>query len=146
MTKEISTEMWQLVQAHLGYNDEEMTLFQNNPKTAGIVSKLPKLMNMKFVFEVAQSHGCSSQHKVGDKFYFDGLGCLMPELSPKRICAFAVSSMSQLIWTAQELVYADVDPNRMHLNKVCCIDVGVKCGGLGNVVFEFKAEQKPKQV
>jgi len=140
----ISNEMWTIVQTHLGYNAEEMTLFKNNPKTEGIVSKLPKLMDMKFVFEVVQSHGCGSQHKVGDKFYFDGLGCLISELSPGRICAFAVSSMSQIIWTAQELVYADVDPDRMHLNKVCCIDVGVKCGGLGNVVFEFKAEHKPK--
>ena len=140
----ISNEMWKIVQVHLGYNDEEMEFIQKNPKTEGIVSKIPKLMNMNFVFEVVQSHGCGSQHKVADKIYFDGLGCLVPELSPKRICAFAVSSISQLIWTAQELVYADVDPNTMRLNKVCCIDVGVKCGGLGNAVFEFKAEQKNK--
>jgi uncharacterized repeat protein (TIGR04076 family) len=142
MFMEISNEMWKIVQSHLGYNDEEMELFKKNPKTGGIVSKIPKLMNMDFVFEVVQSHGCGSQHKVGDKIYFDGLGCLIPELSPKRICAFAVSSMSQLIWTAQELVYAGVDPNQMRLNKVCCIDVGVKCGGLGNVVFAFNAEKK----
>ena len=137
---EISNDMWEIVKAHLGYNDEEMKLFQDNPKTEGLVSKIPKLMNMKFIFEVARSHGCNAQHKVGDKIYFDGLGCLIPELSPKRICAFAISVASQLIWTAQELVYADVNPNSMRLNKVGCLDVGVKCGGLGNVVFEFTAE------
>lgn len=139
---EVGNEMWEIVKAHMGYNDEEMALFKKNPKTEGIVSKLPTLMNMKFVFEVAQSNGCGAQHKAGDKLCFDGFGCLIPELSPKRICAFAISSMSQLIWTAQELVYADVDPNKMRLNKVCCIDVGVKCGGLGNVVFEFTSERK----
>ncbi len=136
----MNEQLWEIVQAQLGYNDEEMALFRNNPKTEGIVSKIPRLMNMKFVFEVARSHGCGAQHKKGDKLYFDGFGCLIPERSPKRICAFAVNSISQLIWTAQELVYADVDPNTMRLNKVCCIDVGVKCGGLGNVVFEFNAE------
>lgn len=141
---EISKEMWGIIQAHLGYNDEEMALFQGNPKTMGIVSKIPKLMNMNFVFEVVQSHGCGAHHKVGDKVYFDGLGCLVQEQGRNRICAFAVSSMSQLIWTAQELVYAGVDPNRMCLNRVCCIDVGVKCGGLGNVVFEFAAEKRPR--
>lgn len=137
---EISNDMWEIVKAHLGYNDEEMKLFKENPKTAGLVSKIPSLMNMKFIFEISKSHGCNAQHKAGDKLYFDGLGCLIPELSPKRVCAFAVSAVSQLIWTAQELVYADVDPNNMRLNKVGCLDVGVKCGGLGNVVFEFTAE------
>lgn len=137
----MNEQLWEIVQAQLGYNDEEMALFRKNPKTTGIVSKLPKLMTMKFVSTVVQSHGCAAQHRAGDKLYFDGFGCLIPELSPRRICAFAISSIAQLIWTAQELVYADVDPNEMRLNKVCCIDVGVKCGGLGNVVFEFKAEQ-----
>ncbi len=137
---EISNDMWKIVKDHLGYNDEEMKLFQENPKTAGLVSKIPKLMSMKFIFEISKSHGCNAQHKVGDKLYFDGLGCLIPELSPKRICAFAISAVSQLIWTAQELVYADVDPNDMRLNRVGCLDVGVTCGGLGNVVFEFTAE------
>jgi uncharacterized repeat protein (TIGR04076 family) len=138
----ISNDMWKLVQAHLGYNDEEMELFKKNPKSEVIVSKVPKLMNLNFIFEVVQAHGCVSQHKVGDKIYFDGLASLIPEASPNRICAYAISSMSQLIWTAQELVYAGVDPNNMCYDRVCCIDVGVRCGGVGNVAFSFKAEKK----
>ncbi len=136
----MNDQLWEMVKAQLGYDDEEMAQFRNNPKTAGIVAKLPLLMQTKFVCEVIKSGGCGAQHRVGDKLYFDGFGCLIPEMNPKRTCAFAISSISQLIWTAQELVYAGVDPNEMHLNKVCCIDVGVKCGGIGNVVFAFKAE------
>ncbi len=138
---EISRDMWAIVQAHLGYDDEEMAIFQGNPKTTGIVSKIPKLMALQFVFEVVQSKGCGAQHRVGDRVIFDGLGCLVPGQNAKGTCAFAVSSMSQLIWTAQELVYAGVNPNDMRLDRVCCIDVGVKCGGLGNVVFQFRAEK-----
>jgi len=136
----INNDMAQIVQSHLGYNDEEMKLFCENPRTVDIASKIPKLMGMKFVFTVTKSGGCNAQHKIGDKIYFDGTGCLISESSPKRICAFAIGTMSQLIWTAQELVYADADPNNMRLNRVGCLDVGVDCGGLGNVVFEFAAE------
>lgn len=139
-TKEISAETWKIMQVHLGFSDEEMALFQNNPKTEGIISKLPELMKMKFVFEVAQSHGCGCRHKKGDRITFDGSGQLMPELSPKRICAFSISAASQLIFTAQELIYAGVNPNDMRLNRVGCYDVGVHCGGWGNIVLEFSAE------
>jgi len=31
-----------------------------------------------------ESHGCNSRHPVGDKFYFDGAGNLLSELSPKK--------------------------------------------------------------
>ena len=133
-------DMLKIVQAHQGYDDEEMVSFQENPRTKGIVSKLPDLLSTRFTMEVIKSHGCGAQHKVGDKIYFDGFGCLTQNPSEQRICAFAISAVSQLIWTAQELIYADVDPNNMRLNRVGCLDVGVKCGGLGNVIFEFKAE------
>ena len=35
---------------------------------------LLKLTQKTIIIEVVESHGCSSLHKVGDKFYFDGPG------------------------------------------------------------------------
>jgi uncharacterized repeat protein (TIGR04076 family) len=140
MESKVSEAMWNIVQKQLGYNDDEIKLFKENPRNESAVLKLPVLLNMKFVFEVMESHGCGCKHKKGDKIYFDGLGQLIPELSPKRICAFSISAVSQLIFTAQELVYARVNPNDMRLNRVGCYDVGINCGGWGNIVLEFKAE------
>ncbi len=140
MESKANKALWDIVQKQLDYNDDEMKLFRKNPRNESAVSKLPVLINMRFVFVVVESHGCGCKHKKGDALYFDGLGQLIPELSPKRICAFTISAVSQLIFTAQELVYAGVDPNEMRLNRVGCYDVGINCGGWGNVVLEIKVE------
>ncbi len=140
MESKVNEAMWTMIQKHLDYNDDEMKLFKENPCNESAVLKLPVLLNTKFVFEVMESHGCGCKHKKGDKIYFDGLGQLIPEQSPKRICAFSISAVSQLIFSAQELVYAGVNPNDMRLNRVGCYDVGIHCGGWGNIVLKFKAE------
>ncbi len=145
MESKVSEAMWNLLQKQLEYNDEEMKLFRENSRNESAISKIPLLMNMKFIFEVVNSHGCGCKHKKGDKIYFDGIGQLIPELSPKRICAFSISAVSQLIFTAQELVYAGVDPNEMRLNRVGCYDVGINCGGWGNVVLEISVENSSVQ-
>jgi uncharacterized repeat protein (TIGR04076 family) len=140
MESKVSEAMWNIVQKQLEYNDDEMKLFRKNQRNESAISKLHLLINMKFVFEIVESHGCGCKHRKGDRIYFDGLGQLITELSPKRICAFTISAVSQLIFTAQELVYAGVDPSEMRLNRVGCYDVGINCGGWGNVVLEIAVE------
>ncbi len=138
----ISEGMWKLMQKHLGYSDEEMEMFRGNPKNEEILSKAPALLNKTIIAEVVESHGCNSQHHVGDKIYFDGAGNLLTKLSPKRICIHALSALSGPIYVANELVYADVDPNEMRFNRVGCFDVGVRCGGWGRIVLEVKVEDR----
>jgi uncharacterized repeat protein (TIGR04076 family) len=133
---------WKFMQKHLGFSDEELELFRNNPRTVDIVSKAPALMKKTIVAEVVASHGCNSQHKVGDRFYFDGSGNLITKLHPKRICIHALSALSAPIFVANELFYAGVDPNDMRLNRVGCIDVGVRCGGWGHIALEVKVEDR----
>jgi uncharacterized repeat protein (TIGR04076 family) len=136
----IEEDAWKFIQQHLGYTDEELELFRSNPKNADIVSKAPELMNKTIIAEVVASHGCNSQHKVGDRFYFDGAGNLLTKLNPKRICIHALSALSGPIHTANELFYAGIDPNEMRLNRVGCFDVGVQCGGWGHIDLELKME------
>lgn len=138
----VEEDMWKFIQQHLGYSDDEMNLFRSNPKNVDIISKAPALMNKTIIAEVVSSHGCNSQHRVGDKFYFDGAGNLLTKMSPKRICIHALSALSGLIYTANELFYAGVDPNEMRLNRVGCFDVGVDCGGWGHIDLELKIEDR----
>jgi len=70
----VEEDIWKFIQQHLGYTDEELELFRNNPKNVDIISKAPSLMKKTIIAEVVTSHGCNSQHRVGDKFYFDGAG------------------------------------------------------------------------
>jgi len=139
---EVNEDTWKFMQQHLGYTDEELEIFRSNPKNVEIMSKAPDLMNKTIVAEVVASHGCASQHKVGDRFYFDGAGNLITKLSPKRICVHALSVLSGPMVVVNELFYAGVDPNDMRLNRVGCFDVGIQCGGWGHIAMEVKVEDR----
>jgi len=131
-----------IIQKHFDYTDEEMKIFMENPRNEDVLSKAPALMNKTIILEVVESHGCNSQHKIGAKFYFDGAGNLITKLSPKRICIYALSSVANLIFTSNELLYASADPNEMRFKRTGCFDVGVKCGGWGRIVMEIKVEDR----
>jgi len=138
----VNEETWKFMQQHLGYTDEELEKFRSNPKNVDIMSKAPDLMNKTIVAEVVASHGCASQHHVGDRFYFDGAGNLVTKLNPKRICVHALSVLSGPIVVVNELFYAGVDPNEMRLNRFGCFDVGIQCGGWGHIAMEVKVEDR----
>jgi uncharacterized repeat protein (TIGR04076 family) len=134
--------LWHVMQRHLRYTDEEMQAFRDNPRNADILSKSTMLMSKTIVVEVVEAHGCNSRHQVGDKFYFDGAGNLLTKLSPKRICIHALHPVAPLIFTANELLYAGVDPNEMRFKRVDCLDVGLQCGGWGRVVMELSVQDR----
>jgi uncharacterized repeat protein (TIGR04076 family) len=140
----MNEETWKVFQDHLGYTNEEMKLFRTNPRNIDILSKTPALMNKTIIAEVVESHGCNSQHKVGEKFYFDGAGNLMTKLCPKKICIYALNSIMPLIFTSNELLYAGADPNEMRFKRAGCFDVGVQCGGWGRIVMELRVEERKK--
>ena len=140
----VDESVWNSFQKHVGYTDEEMKEFRENPRNEDVLSKGPALMNKTIVVEVVKSHGCNSQHKEGDKFYFDGAGNLITKLCPKRICIYALSSVATAIFASNELFYAGVDPNEMRFNRLGCFDVGVRCGGWGNIVMEIKVEDRKR--
>ena len=137
-------QKWQIMQNRLGYNDEEIKGFRENPRNEDILSRVPELINKTIIAEVVDSHGCNSQHKVGDKFYFDSAGNLLTALSPKRICVYALNVITPQIFTATEFLYAGVDPNQMRFKRAACFDVGIACGGWGRVVLEIRVEDRKK--
>jgi uncharacterized repeat protein (TIGR04076 family) len=137
---EISEATWQFFQQHLGYSDEEMALFRANPRNADVLAKGPALISKTIVAEVVESHGCNSQHKVGDRFLFDGAGNLLTAKNPGRICMGALYPLGPLVYAVSELHYAGADPGSLRFNRTGCFDVGVRCGGWGRVVMEVRVE------
>ena len=135
---------WKNFQQHLGYNDEEMKKFRENPRNEDVLTKSPGLMNKTIVIKVVESKGCNSQHNVGDKFYFDGAGNLLTNLGPKRICIYALNSVAGLIFASNELFYAGIDPNAIRFRRAGCFDVGVQCEGWGHIVMELSMEDRDK--
>ena len=140
----VDENVWQFMQKHLSYSDEEMKKFKKNPRNVQVLAKAPELMNKTIVVKVVESKNCNSHHKVGDKFLFDGAGNLLTKKCPKRICIYALAQLPQLIFTTNELVYAGVDPNEIRFNRVGCFDVGVDHGGWGRIIMEIRIEERQK--
>lgn len=135
---------WPLMKRHLGYNNEEMKIFREDPRNDEVLSKAPALLDKTIVIEVVESHACNSQHKVGDKLFFDGAGNLLTKKCPKKVCIYALNAATAMIFASNELFYAGVDPNEMRFKRAGCFDVGVQCGGWGRVVLELSMVDRGK--
>ena len=135
---------WKFMKKRLGYSNEQLKTFRGNPINEDILSKAPMLLKKTIIGEVIDSHGCNSQHGVGDKFYFDGAGNLLTELSPKRVCVYALNAITPQLFAINELLHAGVDPNEMRFKQAACFDVGLECGGWGRIAMEIKVEDRIK--
>jgi uncharacterized repeat protein (TIGR04076 family) len=138
----VDDRLWRFIRRRLGYGEEELAVFRQNPRNEDVVSKGAELMNRYIILEVVESHGCNSGHKVGDRFYFDGAGNLLTELCPKRVCGYSLSSALLMVYAANEMIYAGVDPNEMRFRRSGCFDVGLECGGWGRIVLELHVEDR----
>lgn len=136
--RSIPEGVWALMQQHLGYSDEEMKLFKENPRNARVLAVAGDMRRRTIVFEVVESRGCNSQHQVGTRFFYTGDGNLITRMAPPKICAYAMPVMTQAIYGMQELWYAGVDPNSLAFRRCGCFDVGVRCGGWGHMVLEAR--------
>jgi len=139
---EIDERVWRIMQKRLGYTDEEAQRFREDSRNADVLSKGAELMSKVIILEVVESHGCNSGYKVGDKFYFDGAGNLLTKLCPQRVCGYSLSSALMMVFAANEMIYAGVDPNEMRFKRAGCFDVGLDCGGWGRIVLELRVEDR----
>lgn len=133
---EVDQAIWDMMKQRLGYSDEELALFQGDPRNTRVLTIAPDMMSKTIVFEVVKSCGCNSQHQQGHRFFFSGDGNLLTKMAPSKVCAFLLPNMCQMIYGMHELWYAGIDPNELTFKRAGCFDVGVHCGGWGNVVVE----------
>jgi uncharacterized repeat protein (TIGR04076 family) len=140
----VPEEIWSMMKERLGYTDEELELFKGDPRNPRVLATGMEMAKKTIVFEVVESHGCNSQHRVGTRFFFTGDGNLITKMSPSRVCAFVMPVMSQAIFAIHELWYAGVSPNELRFRRGGCFDVGIRCGGWGHVVLEAKVMDREK--
>ncbi len=138
----IDERLWGIMAKRLGYSEAEAEQFRSDPRNAQVLEKAAEIQKARLVLEVVESHGCASRHAVGDRIVFDGAGNLLAESSPKKIRGYALANSLMLIYAANEMIYAGIDPNEMRFRRASCFDVGLQCGGWGHVVFELHAEEQ----
>lgn len=138
---QINDRLLSIIQKRFGYNDKEMNIFKNDKRNIELLTRNKEFSNIKIVLTVVESKGCNSGHKVGDKFYFDYAGNILIDLCPKKICGYSLNSALMLVFSANEMIYAGVNPNDMRFKRASCFDVGIECGGWGRIVLELSIEK-----
>lgn len=138
----IDDRLLKIIQKRFNYNDNEIKEFNDNPRNEELLSLQKELSNKIIVLEVVKSKGCNSQHKIGDKIYFDAVGNILTDLCPKKICSYSLNSALMMVYTANEMLYAGIDPKEMRFKRSSCFDVGIDCGGWGNIVLELSVIDK----
>lgn len=126
-----------ILKKRLNYTDEQLKEFASNPRNESVIQKSNEAANTILVLTVVSSHGCNSQHKVGDKFFLDGLGNLLTEFCPSKVCTYALNNALLMVFAANEFIYSGISPSELKFKRCACFDAGVGCGGLGQIVLEL---------
>jgi hypothetical protein len=71
-------------------------------------------------------------------------GNLIANLCPKRLCVYLVAQLALPVALINERLGEGLDPNQFHFTRqVRCPDVGVECGGYGQV--ELRVSVVPRR-
>jgi len=134
--------IWEFFKRHMSYSGEELAKFKENPDFERIIERGQEMNQWTVVAEVIKSEHCFSGHKVGDKFYLDPFGNLLTHKNPKRICIYALEPLSKAIFHISEQLYAGRDPNEIVFRNYHCFDVGLACGGWGEIVVRVSVVKR----
>ena len=77
-----NTVKWQFMKKRLGYTDEEMKKFRENPRNEDVLSKVPEFLNKTIIDEVVDSHGFNSRIYPHQEF------CQNPAVRRNTSCQF----------------------------------------------------------
>ena len=142
--EKIDEAIYQAVQQRVGYTDAQMKLFKKHPYSRKILTSraINDLLGTTLILEVVKSRNCNVGHKVGDKFYFNCEGYMITKKCPDKICPALMPYMTRMMWLVQERIYEGLDP-KPTFPVGHCDDVGVECGGMGEVIMEPKFTHDP---
>ncbi len=132
----------EMARVHLNFTQEEMEELKANPRNLEVLQKMPELLSTVFTAEVISASGCVCLHQVGQKINICGDGSLIAGQCPDKVCIYLLQALSMIIFSSQEFLYAGLDPNQMKFKEVGCLDTGLKCGGIGNVIVAVSSKNQ----
>ena len=134
-------KIFQRLQKHMGYSDEEMEIFKSDPVKVKTVTETPEFIKCRVIAEVIESHGCHAQHKVGDKFVMTPGGTLLTETCAKEVCLYALTGVTRVMPAISERLLCKSDPDFERSDIVQCTDIGLDKGGWGKVLMKVYVEK-----
>jgi uncharacterized repeat protein (TIGR04076 family) len=130
----------------VGYTEGDLQHFQEADPRVRQMERLGRAAaRYSIAAEVVQARHCNSGYKEGDKFILDVDGNFITKFCPSRLCVYAISQLAVPVALINERLSEGLDPNQFHfMHQVRCLDVGVECGGYGEVRFEVKVVPRVK--
>jgi uncharacterized repeat protein (TIGR04076 family) len=134
--------------ARVGYTEAEMQQFQaGDPRLRQIENLARVAARYSIQAEVVKARNCNSGYREGDRFILDVDGNFITKLCPPRLCVYAISPLMVPVALINERLSEGLDPNQFHfMHYVRCPDMGVACGGYGEVMFEVKVVPRVKDL
>jgi uncharacterized repeat protein (TIGR04076 family) len=132
--------------ARVGYTEAELAQFQSGDPRLRQMERLARAAaRYSIAAEVVKARHCNSGYQQGDKFILDVNGNFITKLCPARLCVYAISQLTVPVALINERLGEGLDPNQFHfMHQMRCLDVGVDCGGYGEVRFEVKVVPRVK--
>ena len=130
----------------VGYTEAELVLFQPGDPRLRQMERLGRAaVRYSIQVEVVMARNCNSGYQAGDKFILDVDGNFITKFCPSKLCVYAISQLAVPVALINERLSEGLDPNKFHfMHQVRCLDVGVVCGGYGEVRFEVKVVPRVK--
>ena len=130
----------------VGYADQQMAgIKEGDPRLRQCLRLGRAAARYSIVAQVIKAHHCNSGYRAGDRFVLDVDGNFLPKLCPEKLCVYLVSQLSVPVALINERLSEGLDPNQFHfMHQVRCLDVGVDCGGYGEVKLEVKVVPRVK--
>jgi len=122
----------------VGYTEDEAALLAPGDPRARHISRLSQAALLYSIqAEVTEARHCNSGYSVGDRLVLDVDGNFIAKLCPKRLCVYLASQLALPVALINERLSEGLDPNQFHFTRlVRCPDVGVECGGYGQVTLK----------
>ncbi|MGA9755348.1 MAG: hypothetical protein WBV23_09405 [Desulfobaccales bacterium] len=133
--------------AKVGYTEADLKEFQAGDPRLRQMERLGRAAACYSIqAEVVRARHCNSGYQEGDKFILDVDGNFLTKFCPPRLCVYAISQLAVPVALINERLSEGLDPNQFHfMHSVRCLDVGVACGGYGEVMFGIKVVPRVKK-
>jgi uncharacterized repeat protein (TIGR04076 family) len=129
--KEIPESMLEMT----GYTEEEVKGMTEKQKELLCVGE--DLYNYKMIAEVVKASNCGYKPKIGDRYVFAPGGTIITEECTWPICVWALAPMLPFFYMYYDRIRAGLDPNDCYMENIKCADIGVDCGGFGEIVLKI---------
>ena len=130
----------------VGYTEGDLAHFQaGDPRLRQMERLARAAARYSIQAEVVRARNCNSGYQVGDKFTLDVDGNFITKFCPPRLCVYLMSQLVVPVALINERLSEGLDPNQFHfMHQVRCLDVGVECGGYGEVMLRISVVPRVK--